>query len=238
MNDFDKVKEKNKKDDFKGIIILSIIFLIAFALIVFAIIKLTNQYFDLKMQLNESRNEQQVQLTDPSNGQTFQFNATDEKSDIQRSEEDLRELSEMSILDDEKQSENDKIHGSVETDEVQDKGKPAENNEEISVSKKEENNKNVSEKESGSKTDAVSKKKGDYLVQILAVKSKTDADRAAEALRKIVSDVYVVRADLGDKGIWYRLRCCKDTNAEYAKSVVDKIKNETSYSPMILKTGK
>jgi len=234
MKDFDKIKEKKKSDDMRGIIILSIIFLIAFALIVFAIIKLTNQYFDLKMKLEESRNEQQVQLTDPGEGQTYQFNTTDEENNLQRSEENLKELSEMSILDEEKQVISEEPVSSAESDGAGDTNittekKPAE--------KRQESSRNLSEQKSDGKTDIVTKKAGHYLVQILSVKSKADADRAAESLKKIAPDVYVVRADLGDKGIWYRVRCCKDTSLDYAKYIVDNIKKETPYTPMVLNSS-
>lgn len=235
MKDFDKIKEKKKSDDMRGIIILSIIFLIAFALIVFAIIKLTNQYFDLKMKLEESRNEQRVQLTDPGEGQTYQFNTTDEEDNIQRSEENLKELSEMSILDEEKQVAGEEPTSSTGSDGHADKNKPSENK---PAKKKQESSQDLSEQKSDGETDIVTKKAGHYLVQILSVKSKTDADRAAESLRKIAPDVYVVRADLGDKGIWYRVRCCKGTSLDYAKYIVDNIKKETPYTPMVLNSSK
>ncbi len=236
MKDFDKIKEKKKSDDMRGIIILSIIFLIAFALIVFAIIKLTNQYFDLKMKLEESRNEQQVQLTDPGEGQTYQFNTTDEEDNIQRSEEALKELSEMSILDEEKQVPDEEPASSTGSDGLADKNKSSENK--PAQKRQEESSRNLSKEEAGSKTEIVTKKAGHYLVQILSVKSKTDADRAAESLKKIAPDVYVVRADLGDKGIWYRVRCCKDTSLDYAKYIVGNIKKETPYTPMVLNSSK
>ncbi|MEC9492461.1 SPOR domain-containing protein [Flexistipes sp.] len=229
MKDFDKIKEKKNSDDMRGIIVLSIIFLIAFALIVFAIIKLTNDYFDLKMKLKEAKQEDKVHLTDPGKGKSYQFTAEDNGSIIKKTEKELQELSKMDISDD---------NATVR------KEKRQTNKEEKVTSKPVEKKEATGDKESTAKEaesaaiskSAGEKEKGDFVVQILSVQSKADAKREAQKLRKLVSDVYVARADLGSKGIWYRVRCCKNTSKKYATDIVNKIKSETRYKPIVLRS--
>lgn len=235
MKDFDKIKEKKKNDDMRGIIILSIIFLIAFAIIVFAIIKLTNDYFDLKMKLKEAKQEDKVQLTDPGEGKSYQFTAQDNGSVVKKTEEDLKELSKMDVMEEDNiTSKKDKKQTPVKSGAKEKKvtavpDETKESDEEKAISTKEVESNSVSES-------AGEKEKGDFVVQILSVKSKSDAEREAENLRKLVSDVYVARADLGSKGVWYRVRCCKDTSKKYATDIVNKIKSETRYKPIVLRS--
>lgn len=233
MNDFDKVKEKNRKDDYKGIIILSIVFLIAFALIVFAIIKLTNQYFDLKVKMSEKESEQSVQLTNPEEGKSYEFSSAGNETDIEKSEEELNKLSGMDVIEEQKPEQDEEPEQTnIKPDDKENVTPDAENkNNRKSADKAPEKPKATKKKTSGEV-----KKKGDYLVQILSLKSKADAELASEKLSTFVSGVYVVRADLGSKGIWYRVRCCKNSSSDYAKSIVDKIQQETSYKPIVLKS--
>lgn len=229
MKDFDKIKEKKKSDDLRSIIILSIVFLVAFAIIVFAIIKLTNDYFDLKMKLKEAKQENNVQLTDPNDGKSYQFTAKDNESVVKNSEDELKELSKMDILEDNgtaeetsaQQTQKKKVPAQQKEVEKAEKSASAKKTEQVKESKTE----NTPERE-----------KGDYVVQILSVQSKTDADREAEKLKDIVSGVYVMKADLGSKGVWYRVRCGKNTSKSYANNVVNKIKSETNYKPIVLKS--
>ncbi|TYB33563.1 MAG: hypothetical protein FXF49_05735 [Flexistipes sinusarabici] len=234
MKDFDKIKEKKKTEDMRGIIILSIIFLIAFALIVFAIIKLTNDYFDLKMKLKEAKQEDKVQLTDPGEGKSYQFTAQDNGSVVKKTEEELEELSKMDVSDDNATAKTAKKQVQVKKELKEEKvtSKPVETKEAT-----EDKASPAKDVESAAVPESPAKKeKGDFVVQILSVKSKSDAEREAEKLRKLVSDVYVARADLGSKGVWYRVRCCKDTSKKYATDVVNKIKSETRYKPIVLRS--
>jgi len=235
MKDFDKIKEKKKPDDMRGIIILSIIFLIAFALIVFAIIKLTNDYFDLKMKLKEAKQEDKVQLTDPGEGKSYQFTTQDNGSVVKKTEEELKELSNMDVLEEDNttaKKEKNQISAKSEIKEEKVTSEPTETKE--AVEKKSSSTK-VTESAAVSESEG-DKEKGDYVVQILSVKSKSDAESEAEKLRDVVSDVYVARADLGSKGVWYRVRCCKDTSKKYATDIVNKIKSETRYKPIVLRS--
>jgi len=234
MKDFDKIKEKKNSNDMRGIIVLSIIFLIAFALIVFAIIKLTNDYFDLKMKLKEAKQEDKVQLTDPGEGKSYQFTAQDNESVVKKTEEELQELSKMDISDDNTTAKTAKKQLKVKNEIKEEKvtSKPVEKKEATG-------DKESTAKETGSAAVSEStgeKEKGDFVVQILSVQSKSDAEREAEKLKKLVSDVYVARADLGSKGIWYRVRCCKNTSKKYATGIVNKIKSETRYKPIVLRS--
>jgi len=48
----------------------------------------------------------------------------------------------------------------------------------------------------------------------MSFKDKQSADKEAERLKSSIKDIYVVKVDLGEKGIWYRLRCCSSATKE------------------------
>jgi len=48
----------------------------------------------------------------------------------------------------------------------------------------------------------------------MSFKDKQAADKEAERLKSSIKDIYVVKVDLGEKGIWYRLRCCSSATKE------------------------
>ncbi len=84
MKDFDKIKEKSKKDEFKGILGLGLIFLIAVGVIVYILINLTNQYFNLKSQLEESKEEKRITMTVPDEGKTYEYTISNDNKKIRK----------------------------------------------------------------------------------------------------------------------------------------------------------
>jgi ABC-type lipoprotein release transport system permease subunit len=73
MRDLDKIKEKDKKDEFKSILLIGMVFLVALGIIVYILISLTNQYFDLKTEIETVKSEKQVAMTNPEEGEAFEY---------------------------------------------------------------------------------------------------------------------------------------------------------------------
>lgn len=90
-------------------------------------------------------------------------------------------------------------------------------------------------------TKAPEKKPGAFMVQLGAYRSQAEADEAWGKMhirQKELSDKQpnVVKADLGDKGIYYRLRVGGLASAEEAKALCKAL--ESKGQPCILPTGK
>lgn len=60
----------------------------------------------------------------------------------------------------------------------------------------------------------------------MAFKDPEHTNKEAEKLKSKLKDVYVVKADLGEKGIWYRIRYGKNLNKEEALKLKEKLKKE------------
>ncbi|MGC8926029.1 MAG: hypothetical protein ACP5LO_08410, partial [Calditerrivibrio sp.] len=93
MKDSNKIKEKDSKGDVKIIFIVGAIFLVAFGLVVYGIVKLTNQYFSLKEQLSEKKVIESSQTTTPKDGKKI----TVESDNIKV--EDIKKQTEEAISD-------------------------------------------------------------------------------------------------------------------------------------------
>lgn len=77
---------------------------------------------------------------------------------------------------------------------------------------------------------------GDYLVQLASFKSLELAEEEYRRLRSKISDLQLVKVDLGEeKGIWYRLRCSTGLSKESAKARAAQIEASTGYKPDIVK---
>ncbi|HRE41252.1 MAG TPA: SPOR domain-containing protein [Ignavibacteria bacterium] len=61
-------------------------------------------------------------------------------------------------------------------------------------------------------------------IQTGSYKSKTDADKKAATLQKSGLNIIVKEANLGEKGIWFRVRAGKFSTVEEAKTNVNKLK--------------
>lgn len=76
--------------------------------------------------------------------------------------------------------------------------------------------------------------KGDYVVQIMAVKSESAAQKEAEKFRNICGDVFVIRADLKDKGVWYRIRCGVSATKAGAEDIKRKLEASFNVKPTVV----
>ncbi|MGE4319391.1 MAG: SPOR domain-containing protein [Deferribacterales bacterium] len=76
---------------------------------------------------------------------------------------------------------------------------------------------------------------GEYHVQLASFKNFELAESEYHRLRSKVSDLQLVKVDLGEKGVWYRLRCGTGLSHESAKARAEQIKALTGYNPDIMK---
>lgn len=72
---------------------------------------------------------------------------------------------------------------------------------------------------------------GKFVVQLASFRHKGDAEKEAKRLRKLIPEIFVVRADLGAKGVWYRIRCFRGISHEEALKKAAAIAKETRYKP-------
>jgi cell division protein FtsN len=75
-----------------------------------------------------------------------------------------------------------------------------------------------------------------YVLQLVAYKEKELADAELAKLKSIFPDVFMVKIDLGAKGVWYRIRCCRSATYAEAQKKVSNIKAKYIYSPIIVKS--
>lgn len=82
---------------------------------------------------------------------------------------------------------------------------------------------------------AAANKSGEYYVQLASFKSLDLAKEEFQRMSPKVNDLQLVQVDLGDKGVWYRLRCGTPLPYEKALTRADEIKAKTGYNPDIMK---
>ncbi|MCX8084775.1 MAG: SPOR domain-containing protein [Calditerrivibrio sp.] len=313
MKDTGKIKEKESKGEVKVIFFVGIVFLVAFGLIIYGIVKLTNQYFTLKEQISEKNALKQTQTTTPDAGKKITIDSENIKvEDIKKKtdavvsdnkpakviveekkpETKTKPESEKPISKQE-QSKQDQTNKELKQNIVEEKPtpkaqepkskvvlnadnapikkvdtpKPTEKNEQKektakqdqpakqekkeAVDKKEtkpqdKNNnikiaqkdtpKQVTEKtkqENNNKTESQEKKDAIYSLQLMAFKDEEHTKKEAEKLKSKIKDVYIVKADLGEKGIWYRIRCCKNLTKEEAIKMKEKLQRELGINAIL-----
>lgn len=288
MKDSGKIKEKDSKGDVKIIFIVGAVFLVAFGLIVYGIVKLTNQYFSLKEQLSEKKSIELAQTTSPDNGKKITMDSENIKvEELQKSvnevlsdnkptkytvEEKKAETKVESKIE-QKPPQSNEEKGKVvidadknivkkeETKQTQpkketsdnktaakpeEKPKPQPKETENKTAVKEKPKEQKQDKKENGKKEEVSKKQelakkeehkketeippkgsgGNYSLQLMAFKDEEHTKKEAEKLRSKLKDVYVVKADLGEKGIWYRIRYGKNLTKEEALKLKEKLQKE------------
>lgn len=288
MKDSGKIKEKDSKGDVKIIFIVGAVFLVAFGLIVYGIVKLTNQYFSLKEQLSEKKSIELAQTTSPDNGKKITMDSENIKvEELQKSvnevlsdnkptkytvEEKKAETKVESKIE-QKPPQSNEEKGKVvidadknivkkeETKQTQpkketsdnktaakpeEKPKPQPKETENKTTVKEKPKEQKQDKKENGKKEEVSKKQelakkeehkketeippkgsgGNYSLQLMAFKDEEHTKKEAEKLRSKLKDVYVVKADLGEKGIWYRIRYGKNLTKEEALKLKEKLQKE------------
>lgn len=90
-------------------------------------------------------------------------------------------------------------------------------------------------KETPKKVQTASVESKKYAIQLMSVKSKADAEQEASRLRKHLPDVYVVRADLGAKGVYYRVRAYQTDSFSAAKAKAKEIGDKLNMKPIAVK---
>jgi len=78
-------------------------------------------------------------------------------------------------------------------------------------------------------------KPGEYYVQLASFKSLDLAKEEFQRMSPKVNDLQLVQVDLGEKGVWYRLRCGTPLPYDKALTRADEIKAKTGYNPDIMK---
>ncbi len=77
---------------------------------------------------------------------------------------------------------------------------------------------------------------GKYTVQVRATQSQGEAESIGKKLRSTGAEVYVVRADLGAKGIWYRVRVGRYQSFAEAQRAGAELKNKGNVAEFIATT--
>lgn len=302
MKDSGKIREKDPKGDVKIIFIIGAVFLVAFGLIVYGIVKLTNQYFSLKEQLSEKKAIESSQTTTPDNGKKITMNSdnikveelkksaaeaisdnkpskyaveekkTEPKTEtkieqkppqpteqkVEQKPEQKKPLEEKGkvVIDADKnvvkKEETKQTQPKKETSDnktaakPEEKPKPQPKETENKTAVKEKPKEQKQDKKENGKKEEVSKKQelakkeehkkeaelsskgsgGNYSLQLMAFKDEEHTKKEAEKLRSKLKDVYVVKADLGEKGIWYRIRYGKNLTKEEALKLKEKLQKE------------
>ncbi|MCA1928061.1 MAG: SPOR domain-containing protein, partial [Calditerrivibrio sp.] len=113
-------------------------------------------------------------------------------------------------------------------DKIKKDNKIVKNENEKKVDNKVTNNTPPKEDKSSSKETS----SGGFALQLMAFKEQSVAEKEAEKLKSKIKDVYVIKADLGDKGIWYRVRCCNSATESELKVKQDKVKKDTGLNPI------
>lgn len=82
---------------------------------------------------------------------------------------------------------------------------------------------------------AVVNKPGEYYVQLASFKSLDLAKEEFQRMSGKVNDLQLVQVDLGEKGVWYRLRCGTPLAYDKAVARAEEIAAKTGYKPDIMK---
>ena len=214
-------KEK-KKNSFSGIIFIIFAVLVCFALTIYGIVYLTGKIFSGEEAMEVAKIKVPAVSTDPEKGDILMFSSEPEKTA-------------------------DEIHGDFSPAVPKEESaptpivtqqyavdKPVEVAPATPVAKKEE--KPVAKEQPAQKKEAAPKqeaakavkqtKSGEYVVQIMAVKNEKEAEKEADKYRSVCSDVFVQKADLGSKGVWYRLRCGVTSSKDEAVATRDMLKSK------------
>ena len=65
-----------------------------------------------------------------------------------------------------------------------------------------------------------------YVIQAYSFQNKTRADATASVLKSQGYPAYVLMSDLGEKGIWYRVRVGEFKNQQEAQDTLEKLKKD------------
>jgi cell division septation protein DedD len=77
---------------------------------------------------------------------------------------------------------------------------------------------------------------GKFTVQVRATQSQNEAEALGKKLRSAGLEAYVVRADLGAKGIWYRVRVGRYQSMSEAQKAGSELRGKAGVSDYIATT--
>ncbi len=77
--------------------------------------------------------------------------------------------------------------------------------------------------------------KGKYQLQLFSIQNEAKAKSEAQKYRDQYPDIYIMRADLGSRGIWYRARCCSVETKEEATLIKSAIEQKYKIVPDVIK---
>lgn len=207
MSDNDK-----KKSSFKGVIAVIFVVLMCFGLTIWGIVYLTDKIFDSEQTSEKVPLKIPAVTADPDKGDILTFSSKPEKPFDNN-------ISEPEEIQGENFSETQQIKESFTA--VAEPVKPvAEPAKPVA-----EPVKPVVESAKPVVEPAKPTVKGGFVVQIMAVKNQTDAYKEAEKYKRVCPDIFVQKADLGEKGVWYRLRCGVSDSKEAAAQTRDMLKS-------------
>ncbi len=83
-----------------------------------------------------------------------------------------------------------------------------------------------------------SKKKGGYTVQVASLKSDKAALKLVSKLERKGYPAYFIAIDLGDKGVWYRVRVGNFLERDDADTVVAKIQKQIKLKGLVVKDSR
>lgn len=287
MKDQGKIKEKDGKGELKIIFLIGIAFLLSFGLIIYGIVKLTNQYFSMKEQLNskqviEKNISNEIDNAGPITLKSDSVKVDDIKQEVEQSmgnnkvvsekespkqeekkETSVKELPLEKKIEDVQQKKTETQQTkkedsanrkpkdidkkgvekkAIETKKesvVDNKKKDEIKKDTIEAKKVEESKKavatekvkDITTKKQPAETNEI-KSKGKFALQLFALKDKEAAEKEVNRLKSIVKDIYIEKVDLGEKGIWYRVRCCNSDSKDDLMAKKEKIKKETGLNPI------
>lgn len=249
MKEFDKVKEKKKNDDFKGVLFIGFIFVIAVGIIVFIIIQLTNQYLELKEKLVDTEKEVGMTMTNPDDSQN-KIVITQNSTKVVKVDEIEKDIDNLKVSDALAEKENKNKNENIkENQKVEQKSPEKEPVKKVTTpvqtkkipsnkTSRKNNEKNTKPVDKSKKNEIVVNTKRKYVIQLMAFKDKAVAESELKKIKKIYPDAFIMKIDLGKKGVWYRLRCCYLDDYAKAKEKVSEIKKKLKVNPIIVKTDK
>lgn len=236
MKDIDKIKEKTEKDEVKSTIGLVLLFLVIFGVIAFAIIELTGEYFELKRELNKSKMVKNDEAVLDESSKKYGYTLEGDKINVKEIEGESASF--IGIENTETPGKIEENEGKKKEDQAEDKIlilKPQKEKSETSQNIPLATTKKPLEVEPKKKDKAGVDKNSLYAVQLMAFKSENDAKIVVEKYKNDIKDIYYIKADLGEKGIWYRVRCCSTDSLDEAKSTVNELQKNLKLKPIVVK---
>lgn len=251
MKDVDKIKEKSEKDEVKSTIGLVFLFLVVFGIIAFAIIELTSEYLELKRELNKNKITKKDEIALDENSKKYGYTLEGDKINVREIGDKTPDLKESEDAAVSEISEEKKKKEVAEKDigESQQAVPQSVTPKVVTPQIEEEKSKKTRQtfptttqtpkKPLESKSENVERKAYDtkelYAVQLMALKSEADAKKAVERYKNKIDDIYYIKADLGEKGVWYRIRCCNTDSLDKAKSKANEIEKNLNLKPLVVR---